>query len=296
MKTTANAKKKKSKWIVIGILVGIIVVSLSAYSINKKNSIENKYDKVTAIKGNIETFYTFSGNVQSKNSQIVMAQNMMQIKEIKVSKGDKVKTDDILFTTTDGTNIKSKINGTVSKIYIKEDQAVMSGIQLCEIYDFDNLQVNINVDEYDLSCLELNKEIDVTIGAIDKTIKGTVSEISDTAVSQNGVAYFTSIIDLEQNSEIKVGMTAEAKKTNMKVDDVLTLSMKALQFDEEDNPYVYIMPENSKKNSSPVKIDIEVGINNGKTIQIINGLKEGQTVLYPKQSSNNKFMPPMSRT
>ncbi|MEG0774254.1 HlyD family efflux transporter periplasmic adaptor subunit [Clostridium sp.] len=288
----AKTKKKNKKGLIFGMVIVVAVTGLGAMT-RFKNNRENQYSEVTPKIESIETYFTFSGNVESKNTQNVMAEKVMQLSEIKVSEGDYVEKDDLLFKTSQGESIKAKVAGTVSKIYVEEDASVMAGAKLCDIIDFDNLQVTIKVDEYDLSSLAIDKEVSVTIGAIDKKITGKLSDISDTAINQNGVAYFTATLDLEKDSAVKVGMTTEAKIINNSVKDVLTIPVKALQFNEEDETYVYIKGD---RNVPTMQI-VEVGINDGKTVEITEGLSDNQVVMYENVEASSDetsgLVPPM---
>ncbi len=288
----AKTKKKSKKGLIIGIIIALVALAMLAPMLMPKPSM---YSQVSVTKASIETYYTFSGSVASKNTQNVMASSVMQISEIKVNEGDKINKDTVLFKTAQGQEIKSQIAGTVSKIYAKKDQLVLAGTPLFDIYDFDNLQISVKVDEYDLKSIAKDKEVAVTIGAIDKQITGKVASVSDTAINQNGVAYFMAVIDLPKDEAVKVGMTAEAKILNKQAKDVLSIPMKALQFDENDKSYVLIKQEKG----DPTKQFVEVGINDGKTVQITQGLSEGQIVVYiPESAKNittaaNGFIPPI---
>lgn len=298
MQNRMNTKKKSRKWIAVVVIIGLLsAVALGAAGMLKGSVMDNFYETKTS-KGTIETFYTFSGSVGSKDSQMVMAERIMQIAEIKVEEGDKITKDTVLFKTSDGLEVKARINGSISKIYVTEDQQVMAGAQLCDIYDFDNLQVHVKVDEYDINSVTVDKKVDVVLAALDKTVSGTVSKVTNTAVNQNGVAYFTATIDLDKDSAIKIGMTAEAKILNRQVKDVITLPMKAISYDNDDKPYVYVVTESGGKSSIPVQKTIETGLDDGKTMEVINGLVDGQRVVYPKpgtSATTGGFMPPIPK-
>lgn len=277
----AKVKKKRKKGLITGIIVAVVVVGLIVVPrLTNKTSV---YTEKAAENGDISTYYTFSGNVESKNTQNVMAEKIVQISHVKVSEGNKVAKDAVIFKTSEGDEIKAKVAGTVSKIYVEEDEAVMAGAKLCDIIDFENLKVTVKVDEYDLSSILKGKEVTVTIGAINKEIKGKVSSVSDTAINENGVAYFTATLDLAALKNVKVGMTAEAKILNKSANDVLTVSMKSLEFDEDDKPYVYIKGDKGE----PIKRFVKIGINDGKIIEITDGLTKGQTIMYKKSTSSS---------
>lgn len=170
----------------------------------------------------------------------------------------------------------------------------MAGISLLEIVDYDNLKINVKVDEYSIPDLEVGKKANVFINAIDKEITGTVKSISKEGQVVNGVTYFTADIDLKKDKSIKVGMSAEIKFPGDSVTNVVTLPMAVIQFDESNNPYVYLKDEKEHL----VKTPITTGINDGTTVEVVNGIKTGDLVFYKKNtasSNNNGFGPSSGR-
>ncbi|MDO5522007.1 MAG: HlyD family efflux transporter periplasmic adaptor subunit [bacterium] len=292
--TSVNNKKKKKKGLIIGICAviaaGVIVTPLF---MGKMQSGTAGYLSEASTKRTLETYYTFSGNVTSANTQNIMAENILQIKTIHVNEGDKVAVGTVLFTTSDDTKIKSKIDGTVNKIMVEADQQVMSGAQMAEIVDFDNLEISLKIDEYDLDAISIDKKIDVTIGSLNKDIEGTISEISRTATSENGVSYFLATAKLEYDKDVKIGMTAEARILKEEAKDAIVIPMKALSLDNENNPFVYMSDNSGVIN----KVSVDTGINDGKYIEVKSGLDSSQTVYYKDpdavQSSGSSFLPPM---
>ena len=79
-------------------LVAIVVIA-SAVFYRHKNS---NFTEQAAKTGNITTYYSFSGTIAAINSQILYADTAMQIKNIKVTKGQTVKKGNVLMTTTAG--------------------------------------------------------------------------------------------------------------------------------------------------------------------------------------------------
>jgi len=283
-----NTKRKsKIKKRIFLFLTLIIVIALAVVAVIARPK-ANNYESVDAKNGNIKTYFSFSGNVEAKNRESVMSEKVMQISDIKVKEGEKVKEGDVLFTTTTDDEITAEINGEVSKLNIEENEQVMAGISLIEIVDYDNLKINVKVDEYSSSTLKVGKKADVYINALDKNITGTIKSISKEGQVVNGVTYFTADIDLKKDKAIKVGMSAEIKFPSKSVSDVVTLPMSVIQFDESNNPFVYLKDE--KKNL--IKTPIKTGINDGTTVEVVSGIKKGDLVFYKNNittSSNQGF-------
>lgn len=273
MNTKRNSKKKKLITISI---IGIVVVGIAAVLLMRPKT--TSYESVDAQTGDITNYYSFSGNVETKNRQTVMSEKVMQISEIKVADGDLVEVGTVLFETTTGDEIKSKISGEVINLTATEDAQVMAGTKLLEIVDYNNLEIQVKVDEYDIAAVESGKETSVKIGAINKEIKGVISSMSKEGQIVNGVTFFTATIDLEKDEAVKIGMSAEVKLINSNAIGVVTLPMKAIQFDDDNNPYVL---KQGEKNEA-IKTEITTGINDGTTVEVKSGVLSEETILYTK--------------
>jgi Membrane-fusion protein len=285
-----NTKRKsKIKKRIITLISVIALIAIGAFVILSRPKINN-YESVEAKSGDIKTYFSFSGNVEAKNRQNVMSEKVMQISDIKMKEGEKVKEGDVLFTTTTNDEITADIDGEVSKLNIEENEQVMAGISLLEIVDYNNLKVNVKLDEYSIPDLEVGKKATVLINAIDKEITGTVKSISKEGQVVNGVTYFTADIDLKKDKAIKVGMSAEIKFPGDSATDVATLPMSVIQFDESNNPFVYLKDEKDNL----IKTAIKTGINDGTTVEVVSGIKKGDLVFYKKTttSSNNSGFGP----
>jgi HlyD family secretion protein len=93
----------------------------------------------------------------------------------------------------------------------------------------------------------------------------------------SGISYFTASVDLPDDARLLSGMSVEVKVLNQSTKGAATISMKALQFDNENHPFINYLDEEKKLQVKPVT----VGINNGLTVEIKEGLKPGDTIYYP---------------
>lgn len=268
-------RKRKSvlrKWIVLAIIIAILGVA-SAFFLRPKST---PYESIDAKIGDITTYLTFSGNVETKNRETVISEKVIQLSKINVKDGDVVKAGDVLFETTTGETIDAKIGGEIVNVDAQENALVMTGIKLLEIVDYNNLKINVKVDEYDIASLQKGTQTTVKIGAINKEIKGKISSIAKEGQIINGVTFFIATIDLEKDESIKIGMSAEVKLVRDKVTGVVILPMLAIQFDDNNKPYVL----KSNEKGLAVRNDIITGINNGTTVEIKNGVLSGEKILY----------------
>lgn len=289
-------RKKNHKTLTI---IGIIAVALTALiSYFAMRPADLSYEKVKTQTGNIITYYSFSGNVTSKNRQTVLSERMMQISKIYIEKGEEVKEGDVLLETTTGDKLKSKIDGEVALINVEENKQVAPGMLLVEIVDYNNLEVVFKADEFDVGALETGKEAVIYIPAAKKKFKGEIHDISKEGQIANGVTFYMATVDIEQDGNIRNGMSAEVKLLSNKAENVVIIPMNVIQFDEQNQPYVL---KNGSKNSV-IKQKITTGINDGTFVEIKDGVASGEEVLYkndleldellfPEGGKNTKFYP-----
>jgi multidrug efflux pump subunit AcrA (membrane-fusion protein) len=271
-----NNKKQKKSYIFWSI-VGVVITALLAAVIFTPKGI-GAFDEETAQMGTITTYYSFAGAVEAKSRQNIVSKKEMHIEEVLVKEGGIVKKGDVLLTNSEGEEIKAEIDGEVAKLYTKNNSHAMKGQQLVDIVDYKNKQIKVKVDEYDLKYITTNQEVAVTIHALEKEIQGTVSSISKEAINENGVSYFTAMIDFAKDESIRIGMSAEAKILKQNASDVTTLPMKAIQFDASNKAYVMVPSDKGK----PIKKYIQIGMNDGTVVEVKEGMKTGDKVYIPQ--------------
>ncbi len=272
-------KSRPGKWIAFIVIVLLIACAVVLFLSRRDSKV---YESVKAELADITTYRSFTGNVETRHRQTIIADMVMQVTDIYVEEGETVKKGDVLAETSTGDKLAADIDGEVSGVGVEENAMVMAGTKLMEIVDYSNLKINVKVDEYDIGSLKEGKEATVKIGALNKEIKGKISHISREGVVANGVTYFTADIELGKDPALKAGMSAEVRLIDNTVKGAVTVPMSVVQFDDNNTPYV--LKENSK--GRPVRTDIETGINNGAIVEVKKGIAGGETVLYINPDNN----------
>ena len=175
----------------------------------------------------------------------------------------------------DDTKCYAEVSGEVSKIYVKENDSITQGTSIMDIVNYNNLEVSIKVDEYDLSAISEGMAAEVDLEAIGKTVTGTISEIARGASVVNGVSYFETTVTLPQDSALRVGLSAEVKVVTESVKNAVTVPVKAITYE---GAKAYVQQYSDKGDLE--KVPVTVGISNGIDTEIKKGLKSGDTVVY----------------
>ncbi len=282
-------KPGRSRWIIVIVFFLLAAVAVTLYFTRRDSEL---YESVKAGTGDISTYHSFSGNIEAKNRQTVISGMVMQISDIYVYEGVKVKKGDVLLETSTGDEFVADIDGEVANINIEKNAMVMAGSKLMEIVDYNNLEINVRVGEYDIGALKKGKEASVKIGALNKELKGKIRDISREGIFVNGLTYFTATLDLDRDQELRVGMSAEVRLVNSIVKGAITIPMSVVQFDENNKPYV--LKEDVK--GRPVRTDIVTGINNGTIVEVKEGVADGEAILYhnPDEIEGMSFRGPRS--
>ena len=104
---------------------------------------------------------------------------------------------------------------------------------LAEIVNYNNLEVIFKVDEFDVGTLNTGKKRNCLYSCYQKEFSGDIHSISKEGQIANGVTFYTAAIDIEQDGNIRIGMSAEVKLISDNADNVVILPMNVIQFDEQ---------------------------------------------------------------
>lgn len=168
------------------------------------------------------------------------------------------------------------IDGTISKVNIKEGEFITSGKEVANIINLEKMKISIKIDEYDLLGVSVGTPVDINVDAINVDTKGKIAKISKYATVNNGVSYFDADIEFDGSADIRSGMSVEVKLINREAKNVLTVSSKAVSYRDNNTPYVMVYGEDGV---STVEKEVEVGMTDGNFVEITGGLSEGDVVL-----------------
>ncbi|PKM61589.1 MAG: hypothetical protein CVU99_02870 [Firmicutes bacterium HGW-Firmicutes-4] len=275
-------KKRKTKKIIIGSVVAVLVIvgGFAGFQVFA-NSAKDQFTETPATVGSIVNDNRFSGVIESQSREDIMATSALEISELYVSEGELIGEETDLYEPVSGDLVTSSVAGEVAKIYYDEDETVAAGGKIMEIVDFINLQVSIKVDEYQLASLAVGAPVTINIDSIGRSVQGTVSEISREAKNENGVAYFTAIVDFQGDEQIRIGMNAEVVIVKEQAENVVTVPVDAIQFGADNESIVLVKGESENPEQRPVTTGITDGIN----IQITEGLAENEVVFIPMMTT-----------
>ncbi|MTK12616.1 MAG: efflux RND transporter periplasmic adaptor subunit [Clostridiaceae bacterium] len=257
-------------------------------SINANAATQSKTSQIVKAKAsvqNIQKSVSGSGSVESSSTDTLKASSRDTIQSVLVSKNQVVTKGQELITFVNGSDpIVAPYDGVISDISVSSSDSVNASQQLMTIFDDKNLLTKISVDETDLANLKVGQKADIKVNAFpDVKFTGVIKDISQQGTYSNGVSNFDVTIAFDDIHDIKVGMSTEATIVTASKDNVLAVPVEAVK-DIKGEKYVLVF----KDNTTPTLQKVEVGISNGRMVEITNGLVAGQEIELPQvQSSNN---------
>ena len=273
---TRKKRKRKIVWAVLFLVIALIV----AYGIFMRPK-GARYDEETAKTQDIVTYYSFSGNVEPGDEKVVTSTYPVRVKTLPIEEGAVVMEDDDIIIPKSGSRVEAGMDGVLAEIYVDVDDTVPAGRDLFRIADYDHPVIAFRVDEYDVGALSPGMEVSVYVQALDKTLTGTIQEIGREANVSGNIAYYDAKVSVPQDGTLRMGMSAEVTVLKDKAEMATTISLKAVQFDESSEPYVFCYSRGEEIVRQPVLL----GINNGSIVQVVDGVKSGETVLIPRDET-----------
>jgi len=235
-------------------------------------------------------------DVKSRNTASI--ENNIEIQKAALEKQKKMLNDSV---------IVSPIDGTVTMVNAKEN-GTASGL-LFVIEDTDNLIASTAIGEYDIGLIKLGQEVIVRADGLgEKEIKGTVSEISPTAIkdpsgntaSTSNVQFETKITLTEKDPDLRIGMNVRLTIKLEEKKDVYAVPYDAVVMEADGNEYIYVLEEEKEESESGLsgmlktrsniikarKIQVQTGLETDMYVEIISSeLKDGMKVIIePSQT------------
>ena len=148
-----------------------------------------------------------------------------------------------------------------------------------------SMLLSVSVDELDINSVTQGQKAEVTFDAIeDKTFEGTVTKVGNTASASGGVAKYTVEITIPKDEEMKAGMNASATITIEEKENIVTISVNALQ---ERGEEVFVYTEQDDEGNLSGEQQVTTGLSDGENVEITEGLSEGDVVYYQKTGGGN---------
>lgn len=316
--STRHNKRRKFTWLMVAVIALIVIARLMFFGSSKK--VEEVIKEIRPQRGDIRVYVTTSGLVKPQNRLEIKPPIAGRIEKVLVEEGDSVKQGQILawMSSTERAALLdaarsqgaeaathwedvykpaplvAPLEGTVIVRAVEPGQTVTS--QDAALVLADRLIVKAQVDETDIGRVKPGQPAEITLDAYPyQKVKASVDHIAyESQIVNNVTIYEVDILPDKVPGTFRSGMSANVNITVAEKEDVLLLPAEAVKENHE-RKYVLVKVEGQGK---PVSRNIEVGISDGKKVEIISGLNEDDIVVITRRShrheqpsKTNPFLP-----
>lgn len=175
-------------------------------------------------------------------------------------------------------NVTSPIDGYVTSLNVSVGN-MASQTMAASVANTDELQIETTVSEYIAGFIKIGDEVDVYVSNLgDTPYKGTVTAFSPAPAL--GTLTYPITITLDNSSgDLVSGMFAEVKFTAEESEESICIPSDAVIM-KNGTPIAVVLD----KDLIPSFREVETGIDNGEYVEILSGIKEGETVVISGQN------------
>lgn len=224
-------------------------------------------------------------------------------------------------------NIYSPIDGVVISRAVDVGQTVAASYSTPTFFtiaqDLKQMQVEANVDEADIGQVKTGQRVVFTVDAYpDDEFSGTITQVRLEPIEESNVITYTVIIKADnQEGKLMPGLTANISIYTLELKDVLTLEAKAISFQPDPQVLNIYQQQHPGEVTQPVAVltrhvyteqtaahasegqikkvwvkkgagiqeyTIQIGTTDGVLVQVLQGLKEGDEVVYSMSVVSDK--------
>jgi len=180
-------------------------------------------------------------------------------------------------------NIVSPASGSIILVEVEEGEIVTSGAlsytagtTIMTVADLSKMQIKAGVNEVDVGKIRFGQEVAIDVDAYPNVkYNGLITHIAPAARDDQGVKIFDVEIDIVDSDErLRPGMTANIEIQGDHKTDILTVPVEAV-FKKQGRYVAYVMDGSEEE---PVEREVVTGISNISTVEIVEGLSEGDNV------------------
>jgi len=242
-----------------------------------------------AVSGEVEAIYAQEGDVVAEGQTILRLKNEALQNEV-LSSADALRNSELAlqnrYDQLENYTIKSPIAGTIIEKNYKKGDTLESGKPLCVIFDLSYLTMTLNVDELDISKIEVGQPVKVTAEALgDKTYRGVVTKININGTTVSGATSYPVTIRIDETDGLLPGMNVQAEIITDERENVLAIPVAALLRGNrvlvktgETDPNA---PAGGDVPQGYTYVNVKPGISDSEYIEVVEGLNEGDIIAVP---------------
>lgn len=174
--------------------------------------------------------------------------------------------------------LTAPFDGVVSSVFTETGALVTPGLTVLELTDISPLRLTVQVDEIDISLIEVGMPAWVEFDALPNVvIPAWLEKISFVGANVNGIVSYDVDFALETDDpRVRVGMTAEANIIVDEQDDTVIVPNLYVRLDRRrDQAFVNVL----RDNGAIEEVEVVLGLQGQDESEVVSGLSEGDIIV-----------------
>ncbi len=297
--------RDRSAWrrVVVAVLViGGVAFAVRAWSRGRANASKDAFRRVQVTRQDLHSTKTATGEVTPQNRVEIKPPIAGRVEEVLVAEGEAVTKGQVLAWMSSAERaalldaaraqgpeavarweaaykpapLMAPLDGTVIVRKVEPGQTVTTSDPVVVIAD--RLIVKAQVDETDIGAIAVGQQASITLDAFpDQTIPAHVDHIAYEAKTVNNVTiYEVDVLPDRVPDVMRSGMTATVTFTVAAKPGALAMPAEAAH---QEGSQASVLVPGAKAWDPPARRPVTTGMTDGKWVEIVSGLEEGDTVL-----------------
>lgn len=202
----------------------------------------------------------------------------LEVKEIKVTRGQSVEKDDVLFSYVSQlgqtVQVRAIADGIVRSVDTSEG-LITSG-QVVSVGSAVPV-VSVFASEYDADLVDVGQNATIELDAINAVFEGSVLSIGQVARSLSGIKQYEVLVEVNEIPEgARFGMSATAEIEVERSGSVLAVPFNSLI---GETPEVKVLVKSANGGQTVANVAVKLGIRGDSLVEVTEGLKSGDLVI-----------------
>lgn len=252
---------------------------------------------VSKLSGEVKTIAYEIGDALAENA-IIATLESTTLEDGIVSSANAVRRSEISLDsqkdTLENYRILSPIGGTVIEKIFKEGDTLTTGQVMATIFDLSYLTMTLNIDELDISKIQVGQAVVVTADAVSgKAYEGKVTRININGSTVGGTTTYPVTVQIDQTEGLLPGMNVDAKIKVQSKTQVVSIPTQAVL--RGSKVLVKLSPDETSELTGPLEgykyVTIVTGISDTNFTEVLEGLSLGDAVAIEKRNVNTFAFP-----
>ncbi len=261
---------------------------------------KSSYTLTASMMGDVAQLYVKEGDWIASDRLVLMIESTnldLELENAANSLRDAELNLDNQYDKLEAYTINSPIAGTIIEKNYKLGDTLEAGKPLCTIFDLSYLTLTLNIDELDISQVEVGQEVNITADAVPgNRYTGVVTKVNINGSTAGGVTSYPVTIRIDKTDGLLPGMNVDATITIAEVKAALTIPTGAVL--RGDRVLVQTDPNAQQNTTDPSTgipagfeyVIVKLGVNDDEYVEILSGLTEGATVVVEAEKENGNFI------